>query len=199
MDGDTIIAKILRAEGVEWMTCYPYQTLIEAGAKEGIRPIVCRQERAGVNMADGFSRISNGKRVGVFTMQRGPGAENAFGGVAQAFADSVPLLLFPGGEPAGRQGVPPTFGATRNYEGITKWSAHVNLVERIPEMLSRAFTQPQARAQGPGAPGSAARRRLGRVSGRHVPRTAPSRRASPPPTPTTSETSSRRCWPRPIR
>ena len=149
MDGDTIIAKILRAEGVEWMTCYPYQTLIEAGAKEGIRPIVCRQERAGVNMADGFSRISNGKRVGVFTMQRGPGAENAFGGVAQAFADSVPLLLFPGGEPAGRQGVPPTFGATRNYEGITKWSAHVNMVERIPEMLSRAFTNLRHGRRGP--------------------------------------------------
>lgn len=149
MDGDTVIAKILKAEGVEWMTCYPFQTLIEACAKEGIRPIVCRQERAGVNMADGYSRIFNGKRIGVFTMQRGPGAENAFGGVAQAFADSVPILLFPGGEPLGRVGVPPSFGATQNYQGITKWAAHVNLVERVPEMMSRAFTQLKHGRRGP--------------------------------------------------
>ena len=91
-------------EGVEWMTAYPHQDLIEEGAKEGIRPIICRQERAGVNMADGYSRIHNGKKIGVFTMQRGPGAENAFGGVAQGFADSVPFLLLPGGAERSRFG-----------------------------------------------------------------------------------------------
>ena len=198
MDGDTIIAKILKAEGVDWMTCYPYQTLIEAGAKEGIRPIVCRQERAGVNMADGFSRISNGKKVGVFTMQRGPGAENAYGGVAQAFADSVPLLLFPGGEPSGRQGVPPTFGAARNYEGITKWSAHVNMVERVPEMMSRAFTHLRHGRRGPvllEVPQDVA---SAEFPGDTFP-TLPSPSASPPPTRTTSATSLRRCSRPPTR
>ena len=53
MDCDAAIAKILKAEGVEWMAAFPMQTLIDAAAKEGIRPIVTRQERAGVNMADG--------------------------------------------------------------------------------------------------------------------------------------------------
>src|SRR5215475_12526437 len=80
--GDQVIAKILKAEGVEWLAAFPAQTLIDQAAREGIRPILCRQERAGVNMADGFSRIKNGKVVGVFTMQTGPGAENAFAGVA---------------------------------------------------------------------------------------------------------------------
>ena len=149
MDGDTIIAKILKAEGVEWMTCYPHQTLIDAVAREGIRPIITRQERAGVNMADGFSRINNGNRIGVFSMQRGPGAENAFGGVAQAFADSVPLLLLPGGHPRSRTQVPPSFDATDHYTRITKWCASINMVERIPEMMGRAFTQMKHGRHGP--------------------------------------------------
>ena len=141
MRGDTAIAKILKAEGVEWMACFPHQSLIEQAAKEGIRPILTRQERTGVNMADGFSRIKNGATVGVFAMQHGPGAENAFGGVAQAFADSVPVLLLPGGQARRRMGVHPNFEAYRNYGGITKWMGHINLVNRIPELMGMAFSQ----------------------------------------------------------
>ncbi len=119
MNGDQLVAKILKKEGVEWLSCFPAQTLIDACAREGIRPILCRQERAGVNMADGFSRVKNGKTIGVFTMQTGPGAENAFGGVAQAFADNVPILLIPGGQPSTRTDVHPNFEAVKNYGGIT--------------------------------------------------------------------------------
>ena len=50
-------------------------------------------------MADAFSRVNSGERIGVFTMQHGPGAENAFGGVAQAYGDSVPILVLPVGYP----------------------------------------------------------------------------------------------------
>ena len=97
MTGNQAIAKILKAEGLDWFACFPHHSLIDAAAKEGLRPILTRQERAGVNMADGYSRIMSGNRIGVFMMQDGPGAENAFGGVAQAYADSVPILLLPGG------------------------------------------------------------------------------------------------------
>ena len=48
-------------------------------------------------MVDGYSRVTNGHRIGVFMMQNGPGAENGFGGVAQAYAESVPILLLPAG------------------------------------------------------------------------------------------------------
>jgi acetolactate synthase-1/2/3 large subunit len=92
-------------------------------------------------MADGFSRINNGKTIGVFTMQQGPGSENAFGGVAQAFADSVPVLLIPGGPPATRTDVHPNFEAIKNYGGITKYMAHMNMVDRIPEFMGMAFSQ----------------------------------------------------------
>ena len=149
MLGDQVIAKILKAEGVEWMAAFPAQTLIDQAAREGIRPILCRQERAGVNMADGFSRIKNGKVVGVFTMQTGPGAENAFAGVAQAFADSIPLLLLPGGQPRSRTQVHPNFEAVPHYKGVTKWCANINLVSRIPELLGMAFSQLKHGRPGP--------------------------------------------------
>ncbi|MCH8311275.1 MAG: hypothetical protein IIB17_12385, partial [Chloroflexi bacterium] len=149
MNGDQLVAKILKAEGVEWLACFPAQTLIDACAKEGIRPILCRQERAGVNMADGFSRIKNGKTIGVFTMQTGPGAENAFGGVAQAFADSVPILLIPGGQPSTRTDVHPNFEAVKNYGGITKYMAKINIVSRIQEFMGMAFSQLKHGRPGP--------------------------------------------------
>ncbi|MCH7801313.1 MAG: thiamine pyrophosphate-requiring protein, partial [Chloroflexi bacterium] len=149
MNGDQLVAKILKAEGVEWLACFPAQTLIDACAKEGIRPILCRQERAGVNMADGFSRMKNGKTIGVFTMQTGPGAENAFGGVAQAFADSVPILLIPGGQPSTRTDVHPNFEAVKNYGGITKYMANMNMVSRIQEFMGMAFSQLKHGRPGP--------------------------------------------------
>ncbi|ETX00620.1 thiamine pyrophosphate-requiring protein [Candidatus Entotheonella palauensis] len=149
MNGDQLMAKLLKQEGVEWLSCFPAQSLIEACAQEGIRPFLCRQERAGVNMADAYSRIHNGNKIGVFTMQQGPGAENAFGGVAQAYADNVPILVIPGGAPASRVGVHPGFDAVPNYQHITKWAGRINTVERIPEMVSRAFTHLKHGRPGP--------------------------------------------------
>ncbi len=149
MKGDMAIARILKAEGVEWLACFPAQTLIDEASRAGIRPILCRQERTGVNIADGFSRIQNGKKIGVFTMQTGPGAENAFAGVAQAFADSVPILLLPGGQPRNRMGVPPGFESVENYRGITKWAGHINMASRIPELMGRAFSQLKHGRRGP--------------------------------------------------
>jgi acetolactate synthase-1/2/3 large subunit len=149
MNGVTAIAAILQREGVEWIGCMPSNPLIEAAARAGIRPIVCRQERTGVHMADGFSRLHNGRRIGVFLMQAGPGAENAFGGVAQAFADAVPILLLPAGANRDRLGVPPTFSPARSYESITKWSAQINMARRIPELMRRAFTKLRSGRGGP--------------------------------------------------
>src|SRR5213593_4189930 len=71
------IAEILKREGVEFLSTYPTTPLIDAVAATGIRPVLCRQERVGVGIADGFSRTTNGRRLGVFAMQYGPGAENA--------------------------------------------------------------------------------------------------------------------------
>src|SRR5262245_34648491 len=99
MNGAGVVAEILRREGTEFLPCYPRNPLIEACAALDIRPILCRQERVGVGLADGYTRIKRGKRNGVFAAQAGPGIENAFPGVAQAFSENVPLLVIPAGLP----------------------------------------------------------------------------------------------------
>ena len=149
MDGVTAIANVLKLEGVDFIGCMPSNPLIEAAAIAGIRPIVFRQERTGVHMADGFSRITNGKRTGIFLMQAGPGAENAFGGVAQAYADSVPILLLPAGAARHRLGIDPVFSPTRSYESITKWAAQINYADRVPELMRHAFTKLRSGKPGP--------------------------------------------------
>ena len=149
MDGVTAVANVLKMEGVDWIGVMPSNPLIEAAAIAGIRPIVCRQERTGVHMADGFSRVTNGKKTGIFLAQNGPGAENAFGGVAQAYADSVPILVLPAGVARKRVGVEPNFHPVRAYESITKWAAHVNYADRVPELMRQAFTRLRSGKPGP--------------------------------------------------
>ena len=97
MDGNELIARILRREGVEWLACFPNNPLIEAAAKVGIRPVAFRHERGAVMAADGFSRVSGRKRFVVVAVQSQAGAENALAGVAQAYADNIPILVLPGG------------------------------------------------------------------------------------------------------
>ena len=149
MDGVTAIAQILRREGVAFIGCVPYQPLLEAAAIAGIRPIIFRQESTGIHMVDGYSRITNGRKIGVFMMQNGPGAENGFGGVAQAYSESVPILLLPAGMARNRRGVHPNFYPTRSYETITKWCQEINLVERIPDLMRRAFAKLRSGRLGP--------------------------------------------------
>ncbi len=143
------VAEILKREGVEYLFCYPTTPIIEAVAHVGIRPIVCRQERVGLGMADAYSRINNGKRIGAFAMQGGPGAENAFPGVATAFSDSTPVLLLPSGYPREREGWPRYFTAPRGYAGITKWLEQVNDASQVEEAMRRAFSRMRMGRPGP--------------------------------------------------
>ncbi len=88
------IAEILKREGTTTLFCFPTTPIIENAVAAGIRPVICRQERVGVDMADGYARVTNGKPPGVFAMQYGPGSENAFAGIATTFSDSVPYCFF---------------------------------------------------------------------------------------------------------
>ena len=97
MKTDAAMARILKLEGVKYLFGYPRNALLDAAAKEDIRTIIVRQERTGLHMADAVSRLTRGEIIGTFCMQHGPGAENAYGGVAQAYADSVPILVIPQG------------------------------------------------------------------------------------------------------
>jgi acetolactate synthase I/II/III large subunit len=133
------IVEILKREGVEYLSAYPTTPIIDAAAAAGIRPVLCRQERVGVGIADGYSRTTNGRRIGVFAMQYGPGAENAFPGVATAFSDSVPTLVLPLGHPRDRAQVFPLFSSARTYASVTKWVETLNQPEQVSEVMRRAF------------------------------------------------------------
>jgi len=141
MLGKTAIANILKQENTEFVFCFPNNAIIDAAAAAGIRPIISRMERGAVIMADGYTRINNGRKNGVCLVQAGPGIENAFPGVAQAFADSVPILMLPGHQGTKRAGTSSDFNASLNYAGVTKWADLVNRADRIPEMMRRAYTQ----------------------------------------------------------
>ena len=138
MKGAAAVAEILKREGTEILIGYPVNPIIEAAAVADIRTIMVRQERTGLHMADGFSRVSSGRRVGVFAMQHGPGTENAFGGVAQAYGDSVPIVVFPGGYPRRLTNIPPNFNAFLNFRHISKWIEQVPFADVIPHALRRA-------------------------------------------------------------
>jgi acetolactate synthase-1/2/3 large subunit len=135
------VAEILKREGIDFLIGYPVNTIIEAAAQADIRTIIVRQERTGLHMADAVSRVTSGQRIGVFAMQHGPGAENAFGGVAQAYADSVPIVVLPGGYPRRLTNVPPNFNSALNFRHVTKSCEQVLLPDAVPAALRRAFTQ----------------------------------------------------------
>ena len=135
------VAKVLKAEGVEYLFAYPVNPIIEAAAKLDIRPIIVRQERIGLHMADAMSRITSGDKIGVFCMQSGPGSENAFGGVAQAYGDSAPIVVLPGGYSRSVTQVQPNFNSALNYRHVTKSCEQVTMPEAVPEAMRRAFTQ----------------------------------------------------------
>ncbi|HJP41662.1 MAG TPA: thiamine pyrophosphate-requiring protein [Dehalococcoidia bacterium] len=133
------IAKVLKAEGTEILFAYPVNPIIEAAAREDIRTVIVRQERVGLHMADAYSRLSSGDRIGVFCMQNGPGSENAFGGIAQAFSESVPILVMPGGYARRRAHYYPNFSSTLNMRNITKSAEPLTMGRALPEVMRRTF------------------------------------------------------------
>ena len=143
------IAKAMKAEGVDVLFAYPVNPLIEAAAEEDIRTVIVRQERIGLHMADAYSRMSSGDKLGVFCMQHGPGAENAFGGVAQAFSESSPILVVPAGYPRRLAHYYPNFNSVENMRRITKWAEPLTMGRAAPEVLRRAFFQLRNGRPGP--------------------------------------------------
>jgi acetolactate synthase-1/2/3 large subunit len=144
-----VIAEVLRREGVEFLVAYPVNALIEACAQIDIRTIIVRQERTGIHMADAYSRLNSGKRIGVFACQNGPGAENAFGGIAQAYSESVPLVFIPAGYGRNLTHVYPNFNSALNYRNVTKWSEQVLTPASVVDAMRRAFTQVRNGRPGP--------------------------------------------------
>jgi thiamine pyrophosphate-dependent acetolactate synthase large subunit-like protein len=136
----TAIAEIMKREGIDVLFGYPRNQLLEAAAIADIRTIIVRQERVGLHMADAVSRLTRGKKIGAFCMQHGPGAENAYGGVAQAYGDSVPILVLPAGYARKNSYLPFNFNSTREMAGISKHAEPVIMGSEVPNIMRRAFS-----------------------------------------------------------
>ena len=133
------IAQILKREGVEWVSCFPSNNLLEEVAKVGIRPVMFRQERGALMAADGFSRMNDRNAFGVAITQGGPGSENSMGGLAQAWADNVPILYMPGGVTLAERAVAPNFLPSRTYEAVSVHSEAILTADSAPSVMRRAF------------------------------------------------------------
>lgn len=144
---DAVVA-ILQTEGVGFLSAYPNTPLIDAAARADLRPILPRQERIGAAIADGFSRVTGGAPPGVFAMQWGPGVENAYSGIATAFADSVPVLFLPSGYPSGREDLTRFYSAER-LRPIAKSVERIREPRRVHEVMRRAFTRMRSGRPGP--------------------------------------------------
>ena len=143
------ISEILKREGVEWVIGYPVNHILERAAAADIRPIIVRQERTGLHMAEAISRVTSGKKLGVFAMQHGPGTENAYGGVAQAYSESVPILVMPMGYQRRAAWVGRNYHASTSMASVTKSAEPVTSAKEIPAIFRRAFTQLRSGRGGP--------------------------------------------------
>ncbi len=143
------VAEVLKREGVEILIAYPVNHVIEYAARADIRTVIVRQERIGLHMADAMARLSSGKKVGVFAMQHGPGAENAYGGVAQAYSEAVPMVVLPQGYPREIAHVPPNFNSTIAFGHVTKSAEAIQRAQDTTEILRRAFMQAKNGRPGP--------------------------------------------------
>lgn len=151
IDAASAIAKILKQEGVEWVSTFPVCRVNNALGREGIPMIMMRDDRYAVALADAFSRITAGDRIGVCTVQGGvnaAGIQVAYAGLAQAYEDGSPLLLITDGVPSGNT-ENSQFDITASLKSVSKWYGYIDQPARIPEFMRRAFTMLRSGRPGP--------------------------------------------------
>jgi thiamine pyrophosphate-dependent acetolactate synthase large subunit-like protein len=145
------MARILKAEGVSWVSTFPVCSVNNALGQEGIPIVMMRDERYAVAVADALSRVTGGKQIGVCTVMGGTnpaGLQVAYGALAQAFEDSSPVLCISDGVPAGATGSS-HYDITSGFRGVTKWIGHIDQPQRVPEFMRRAFTHLRTGRGGP--------------------------------------------------
>ncbi|MBN1687406.1 MAG: hypothetical protein JW852_12170 [Spirochaetales bacterium] len=136
------LARILKAEGIEWVSTFPVCRVNNTLAEEGIKLVMMRDERYAVALADALARVTGGRKIGVCTVMGGinpAGLQFAFAALAQAYEDSVPLLLITDGLSRGDSGLM-NWDFTSGTKSVTKWTGHIDHAERVPEFARRAFT-----------------------------------------------------------
>ncbi|WP_413992712.1 thiamine pyrophosphate-requiring protein [Labrys okinawensis] len=149
LKGAQIVAAILKQEGLKQIIGFPNSELFDALAELDIPPIITRTPRVAVNIAEGYARVTSGRELAAVTVQYGPGAESAFGGIAQAFNDRSPILFLPTGYPRGHEAVTPNFEARRNFRNVTKWCEAATRIQDLPQLMHSALSRVRNGAPSP--------------------------------------------------
>ncbi len=101
LTGSQILLKCLEREEVKDIFGYPGGVVLdiydELTRTPQIRHFLVRHEQAAVHAADGYARASG--KVGVVLVTSGPGATNTVTGIASAYMDSIPIVIFTGQVP----------------------------------------------------------------------------------------------------
>src|SRR5690625_624585 len=140
--GGHLLVDQLVAQGVDHVFCVPgesYLAVLDGLHDADIQVTVCRQEGGAAMMADAYGKLHG--RPGICMVTRGPGASNALAGVHIALQDSTPLILFVGQIERGMR--ERDAFQEMDYRAVfgtqAKWATEIDQVERIPEIISRAF------------------------------------------------------------
>jgi acetolactate synthase I/II/III large subunit len=150
--GGHLLADQLVAQGTELAFCVPgesYLALLDGLHGKPLRLITCRHEGGAANMAEAYGKLTG--RPGVCMVTRGPGATQASVGIHTAFQDSTPMILLVG-QVASDQEEREAFQEVdyrRMFGPLAKWVAQIDRVDRIPELVARAYTTACAGRPGP--------------------------------------------------
>jgi acetolactate synthase-1/2/3 large subunit len=145
------VARILKAEGVPWVSCYPTSHVNNALGEEGVRILMMGEERFAVSVADAFSRVTCGRRIGVCTVMaslNAAGIQMAYGAIAQAWEDSSPLLVIAEGLSQGASRHT-HYDMAEALRPVTKWVGKIDKAELVPDYMRRAFTLLRSGRPGP--------------------------------------------------
>jgi acetolactate synthase-1/2/3 large subunit len=152
--GGQVLVDQLELHGVQHAFCVPgesYLPVLDALHDANIRLVSCRHEAAAANMAEAYGKLTG--RPGVCLVTRGPGATHASVGVHIASQDSTPMIVLVGQVPTASLGrdafqeldYPHAFGGL----GLAKWVSEADAPERLPELVSRAFSVAASGRPGP--------------------------------------------------
>jgi acetolactate synthase-1/2/3 large subunit len=145
------LARILKAESIPWVSCYPTNHVNNALGEEGVPILMMGEERFAVAVADAFSRVTNGRQLGVCTVManlNAAGIQMAYGAIAQAWEDSAPLLVI--AEGVGQGASRHThYDMAEAFRSVTKWVGKVDRADLVPDFARRAFTHLRSGRPGP--------------------------------------------------
>jgi acetolactate synthase-1/2/3 large subunit len=150
--GSQILIEMLKRNGVKQFFGYPGGTIMpvyDALVGSGLKHYLCRHEQGAALAADAYGRVT--RKAGVCMATSGPGATNLVTGIANAFMDSVPMVVITGQVPSALQGTDAfqevdIFGITLP---IVKHSYIVREIADIPRIVNEAFQLAQGGRPGP--------------------------------------------------